>query len=209
MTRLTRSERANQNRARVLAAAGNLFRLKGFHGATLDEIAEEAGFSKGVIYSQFGGKDDLFLALLEQRQAWRLDQALEYVRSAPPGAGLRELWEHAREVRQADIPMVLLILEFRIHAARNPDVNRRYAAIHAKILEGLAHLFEALVARTGRPLRQDPADLARFIATLEYGGALEALIEGPGQVFEISRHATWLLLTEPQGDAADADEDAL
>src|SRR6476659_10034510 len=66
-TRLTRAEQGERNRGLVLAAARRVFVAKGYAGATLEAIAEEAGFSKGVVYSQFEGKADLFLALLEGR----------------------------------------------------------------------------------------------------------------------------------------------
>jgi len=73
-TRLTRAEQGERNRGLVLAAARRVFLERGYAGATLDAIAEEAGFSKGVVYSQFAGKPDLFLALLERRIAERAEQ---------------------------------------------------------------------------------------------------------------------------------------
>ena len=59
-------EQGERNRALVLAAARRVFLERGYAGATLEAIADEAGFSKGVVYSQFAGKPDLFLALLER-----------------------------------------------------------------------------------------------------------------------------------------------
>src|ERR1700753_332212 len=68
-TRMRRVEQVERNRERVLAAAQRVFIDRGYAGATLEAIADEAGFSKGVVYSQFGSKPDLFFALLEQRAA--------------------------------------------------------------------------------------------------------------------------------------------
>ena len=67
MKRLTRAEQSERNRGLVLAAARRVFLARGYHGATLEQIADEAGFSKGVVYSQFESKADLFLGLLEAR----------------------------------------------------------------------------------------------------------------------------------------------
>jgi AcrR family transcriptional regulator len=67
--RLSRGEQVERNRGIVLGAARRVFLDKGYAGASLDAIAEEAGFSKGVVYSQFDSKADLFLALLELRIA--------------------------------------------------------------------------------------------------------------------------------------------
>src|SRR6185295_9164397 len=61
-TGVPRAEQIERNRGLVLAAARRVFLERGYAGATLDAIAEEAGFSKGVVYSRFGGKADLFLA---------------------------------------------------------------------------------------------------------------------------------------------------
>ena len=65
--RLRRAEQVERNRTAVLDAARRVFLDRGYGGATVDAIAEEAGFSKGVVYSQFGSKADMFMALLEQR----------------------------------------------------------------------------------------------------------------------------------------------
>src|SRR5690349_2124566 len=66
-TRATRAEQVERNRAIVLEAAKRVFLAKGYAGATLDAIADDAGFSKGVVYSQFDSKADLFMALLDER----------------------------------------------------------------------------------------------------------------------------------------------
>src|SRR5579862_5698159 len=64
---LTPDRRRQQTRAYLLKAAEQVFSERGFHGATLDEVAAVAGFTKGAVYSNFQSKDDLFLALLEAR----------------------------------------------------------------------------------------------------------------------------------------------
>src|SRR5258708_19886673 len=64
---LTPERRRQQTRDYLLAAAAQVFAERGFHGATLDEVAAVAGFTKGAVYSNFNSKDDLFLALLESR----------------------------------------------------------------------------------------------------------------------------------------------
>src|SRR5262245_25086032 len=72
--RLRRAEQVERNRTAVLDAARRVFLDRGYGGATVDAIAEEAGFSKGVVYSQFGSKADMFMALLEQRITERAAQ---------------------------------------------------------------------------------------------------------------------------------------
>jgi AcrR family transcriptional regulator len=65
-TRLTREQSRANTRERLLAAARGAFARSGFHGASVEEIASEAGFSTGALYSNFDGKEDLFLVLMER-----------------------------------------------------------------------------------------------------------------------------------------------
>src|SRR5919108_4703104 len=65
--RLNRHEKRAITRTRLLEAARKVFGRRGYYGASLDEIAADAGFSKGALYYNFGGKEGLFLALLEER----------------------------------------------------------------------------------------------------------------------------------------------
>ena len=64
--RMTREESRAATRERLLAAARSVFARSGFHGASVEEIASEAGFSTGALYSNFDGKEDLFLVLMER-----------------------------------------------------------------------------------------------------------------------------------------------
>ena len=75
--RLSRAEQNDRNRALLLAAARRVFLERGYFAATLDQIADEAGFSKGAVYSRFASKADMFLALLEDRITERAAQNAE------------------------------------------------------------------------------------------------------------------------------------
>src|SRR4051794_16274585 len=69
--RMTRAESKQHTREALLAAAREVFARDGFHGATLERVAQEAGFTKGAVYSAFDSKADLFLAVYEARVAER------------------------------------------------------------------------------------------------------------------------------------------
>src|SRR3954468_10976032 len=70
--RMTRGERSEQTRGELVEAARKVFLRRGFHGASLDEISAEAGYTTGAVYSRFGGKDELFLAVLDDHVERRL-----------------------------------------------------------------------------------------------------------------------------------------
>src|SRR5919108_3500916 len=73
--RLTRAESKARTRELLLDSAARTFARKGFAGASVEEIAESAGFSIGAVYSNFGGKEELFLELLSARASGRLREA--------------------------------------------------------------------------------------------------------------------------------------
>jgi len=177
--RLTRAEQTERNRALLLAAARKVFLERGYHGASVDQIADAAGFSTGVVYSQFGGKADLFLALLEARIAERAAGNLRAVEDLAGDQGLARLLEHAAGVDRAEPEWGLLVIEFRVHAARDPDLGHRYAAAHQRTLAGMERAVAGLYQRAGEPPPLPPADLARLLAAIGAGLRLEQAAE-PG-----------------------------
>jgi AcrR family transcriptional regulator len=178
--RLSRAEQSDRNRALLLAAALRVFLARGYHAATLELIADEAGFSKGVVYSRFTSKADMFLALLTDRIAERAAQnasvAGQLVDSGP--AALLELaWRAER-----DSPgWRLLVTEFRVHAARDPELSRRYAAAHASTVAALASAVASVAARNGQVLALPARQVAELLLAIETGLALEHLAD-PGAV---------------------------
>ena len=174
MKRLTRSERAGRNRALVLDAARRVFLARGYHGATLEQIADEAGFSKGVVYSQFDSKADLFLALLEARISERAAENARLAVSLPGSEqGLLALVDHLARGDQAKPGWLLLVIEFRVHAARDAELSRRYAAAHARTVEALAGVLAEVFARDGQALAAEPRRLAGLLLAFSAGAALE------------------------------------
>jgi AcrR family transcriptional regulator len=65
--RLTRAERQAQTRARLLDAAAQVFIERGFEGASIEAITEQAGYTRGAFYSNFSSKAELFAELLQDR----------------------------------------------------------------------------------------------------------------------------------------------
>jgi AcrR family transcriptional regulator len=169
--RLSRVERTEQNRSLVLAAARRVFLARGYHGATLEQIADEAGFSKGVVYSQFDGKADLFLTLLRARIEERAADNAR-VASGLPSGGVAALLEHLAGVDRSEPQWMLLLIEFRVHAARNPEINRRYAEAHERTIDGLTSVLAGMQDR-GEELPLPPRQLAEIMLTIGFGAALE------------------------------------
>jgi AcrR family transcriptional regulator len=172
MKRLSRTGQAERNRALVLAAARRVFLACGYHGATLEQIADEAGFSKGVVYSRFDSKADLFLALLEARIEERAAENAGLAESLPDG-DLTVLLDHFARGDHAIPGWQLLVIEFRVHAARDAELSRRYAAAHARTVDALAGVLVTFCARTGQTPAVAPQRLAELALALSVGAALE------------------------------------
>jgi AcrR family transcriptional regulator len=128
--RLTRAEAKARTRAELLDAAAEVFARKGYVGASVEEIAEEAGFSTGALYSNFSSKQDLFLALLAQRAQNWVSEARGIVGSDGPVQHRRTaLGEALVNVADKETELAVLRAEFWLYAVRNPDVMPTLAAL--------------------------------------------------------------------------------
>src|SRR3954466_15709440 len=113
--KLTRERRRELTRNALLEAARHVFAQRGFAGASLEEIAETAGFTRGAIYKNFENKEELFFAVIQRRidaQLSRFREVLAEDRSAAVDpARLTGIWE---EVLAFDKGWFALDLEFRL-----------------------------------------------------------------------------------------------
>ena len=185
-TRLRRTETVERNREAVLAAARRVFIDKGYTGATLEAIAEEAGFSKGVMYSQFESKADLFLALLEQRIEERAQQNERIAANYAGLAGLQRMLEVAGEDAVAEAAWARVLVEFRALASRDPNVNGRYAAAHARTVQRSAAALERLFAKAQLEPRFPPRVMAEFIHAFASGATLETAANPAALPFNVA-----------------------
>ena len=177
-----REAQVERNRELLLAAARAVFLARGYHGSTLEVIAAEAGFSKGVVYSQFESKADLFLALLDERIAERAAENERAVCEAGGGAAaVAALCALGRRRAQRETDWNLLLLEFRAQAAREPALNERYAKAHARAIDGIAGLLTRMFEAAGVEPARPPELLATFVLALTSGVNLENLV-APGSL---------------------------
>jgi AcrR family transcriptional regulator len=171
---LTRAEKGEQVRRALLDAAREVFVRDGFHGTSLDAVAEAAGLTKGAVYSRFDSKADLFLALLEERITERIGQVESVLGTGSLEGDVAAMTRQYLDIMRGQMAWTLLVLEFRVHAARNPELNRRYAELHDQFRA-------ALVADAARSFRRPPADVLPFVngvLALSAGIALEHAAHG-------------------------------
>lgn len=173
MARLRRAEQVELNRVAVLDAARRVFLARGYSGASLEAIAEEAGFSRGVVYSQFGSKADMFLALLDRRIDERAAQNRMIAAKFAGARGLKRLIQVGEDDAAAEPGWVYLLIEFRVVALRDPELNRRYAQAHQRTVAGIAAVIEQIYAKADTAPPVPVRSIAQYLQALAMGTALE------------------------------------
>jgi len=133
--RSRRVERKEETRAELVAAATRVFVERGFHAASLEQMAREAGYSTGAIYWHFGGKDELFLAVFEGYALTRVAELMEI--HELDGGGIAEraraFADHWMARQAADPAFVVVALEFFVHSLRTPELRDALAARQAAV----------------------------------------------------------------------------
>jgi AcrR family transcriptional regulator len=184
-TRLTRPERTALTRRELLEAAERRFYRDGYHGTSLEAVAEEAGYTKGAVYSAFESKAHLFLALLDAIIDRRLQEVATLFDQHPLGPSRRDALA-AAPVQPSNQQWLLVAIEFRVHSARQPDLLDQLAARYRRLRAGLAKL-----AVRETPL--GPDRWAVVTLALANGLALERLIDPAGVPPDLMASAQALL----------------
>jgi AcrR family transcriptional regulator len=169
---LTQERRRAMTREHLLEAAAIVFARDGFHGSSLDEIAATAGFTKGAVYSNFKSKDDLYLAVLDER----INRQFAEIRGVLDTEGLtheEQLPGIANVIRPQmwDDSWARLFLEFVLYASRNPEARTKLATWTRHSLE----LVEQQIRNEHSALGATPRYPVRHLAVI-----LVAMFEGLG-----------------------------
>jgi AcrR family transcriptional regulator len=147
-----KQERTEITRSRLIQSAEKIFARDGFEAAKLEEIAADAGYTRGAFYANFESKEDLFFALLEQEISTRiatLEREMSKVRD--PEAKLKAMREFFLE-KTLDRRWCLLALEFKLFAVRHPDVRRRLATMHRRFVAPRVGMLDEVMRALGKKL---------------------------------------------------------
>jgi AcrR family transcriptional regulator len=184
---LTRKERQEQTREELVTAAARVFARRGYHKATVEEIAAQAGFSTGAVYSNFDGKEELFLAIADRQVQDRVAE-IEAVADAAAGEGDAdtETTNQFRAFLEADPDWPLLFYEFWSLSVRNPELQGELAKRRDAIRDALADTLERVANELDFQLRFPAPALATAIAASLNGLAFERAADPdalPDEVF--------------------------
>jgi AcrR family transcriptional regulator len=203
--RLSRAESRVLTRERLLDAAADVFNRLGYHGATLEAVAEAAGHTKGAVYSNFATKGDLFLAL-HRRYALR--------QIADQGAGMANLSLEqigdqggillAEQVRSQE-SWDLLQIEFWLAAMRDPELRAAMARDSEELWEELGGRFDEKFESAGLRPPFTGGEFAKLVNALGSGLLLQLYIDPSFADPGLFSRAIRALLGVPPGEPARGD----
>ena len=171
--RLSRAESRALTRERLVATARTLFLRDGYAATSLDKVAEEAGYSKGAVYSNFAGKDSLCLAVLDaihEEVADAVLGSLEGAATLEEALGSFDLWA---EARLGDPEWSALEAEFAAVGRRDPRLREAVAGRNARLRAMVADALERCCRDFGLTLAIDPQDAASALLSLGFGLGLQ------------------------------------
>jgi AcrR family transcriptional regulator len=193
--RLTRAETKARTRSLLLDAAAQVFARKGFAGASVEDIAETAGFSTGALYSNFASKDKLFIELLSSRNSSRLTEAAALVSSNSDSVENAQtaMSRYLIEVADRDMDLAALQAEFWLYAIRRPEFQESLAAQFRANRDGLAATLAARARGRGQAADAPFDDIATVLLAM-FQGLVQLRRTDPGLVPEdlYGEAAHWL-----------------
>lgn len=198
VTRPPLSRKRRQTQAKLLDAALDAFAERGFHGASVEEICERAGFSRGAFYSNYSSKTELFIALYHRAADATLKSLNEHTtpESHAPGRDVSEIVSDMMTNIPHDRRWYLINAEFALHAVRNPAAAATLAAARRKARANFSSRITRVVAQMGRKLTVPVEDVVRWLFALNEGGVSQAYLE-PNllQPHDLTRQVTPFLLS--------------
>jgi len=195
--RLSRAQQRERTRERLLDAAADVFNRLGYHGASLDAVAEAAGYTKGAVYSNFATKGDLFLALLQRYAVGQARAQGEAIMALP----LEKLGEYAGRAMSDQVRARegwdLLQIEFWLAAMRDPVLREALACGSAEVWGDLGERLDRKFAEADRPIPFSGAEFAKLVNALGTGLLINLYIDPEFIEPELFERATRVLLGLP------------
>lgn len=171
--RMTQDERKQETRKMLLDSAAEIFAQFGFHGASVDKIAEFAGYSKGAVYANFNSKEELFLALLEQKMKRHVDTLHQVIKQQPSIDHFIETMDYYFDLdKQTNRVWSILNMEFLLYAMRQESVREKWTAMIVESVEQISEVIEKMMEQENRVRTLSAEELAWATLSLENGMAI-------------------------------------
>lgn len=177
---MTRIESRELTRARLVESAERVFVRAGFDAASVEQIAEEAGFSRGAFYSNFKSKDELFLELLDKKRV-ETQEALDAIFREKREAG--ERFQAARDWyadQSQQRTWTVLKTEFNMRALRKRSLRKRLSDLWAEEIDAYSALLAQYFLEAGLEPDENPRTIsASLLAAAQGLGLLSLFASNP------------------------------
>lgn len=171
--RLTQEERKTETRQLLIESAVETFAQLGFHGASVDKIAEYAGFSKGAFYAHFNSKEELFLTILKQQMHLHVNNIHQVIDQQHSFSHFIETMdEYFLSVRQENRIWSMLNMEFLLYALREESVRNKWSKMITESVEQISKNLEKLMSKENHESSLSADEMAWTILSLENGMAI-------------------------------------
>jgi AcrR family transcriptional regulator len=186
--RLTREESRAQTRAKLMAFGREHFLRYGLGGAVAEKIAEDAGYSRGALYSNFDGKEELFLAVIREEQDRRMESFRSIFKEEPSAKQrLRRMREAIADL-YTDPDWIVLRAEFEAGALRNERIRRIFVEVHREQVRDGGNLIRNLARSSEIHMGVKPNEFIMIILNLSHGLAVTQKILGAELSPKVTRH---------------------
>ena len=176
--RLTRDERKARTRVELIDAAARVVGRKGYHAATVDDIAAEAGFTKGAFYSNFESKEDVFIELVADRSRnWTIAVARAYEGTEPLPDRLQRGGEVLTRMVEEQVDWMLLSSEMLTQCVRDPRLRERLAAAYEECRQVIARVVDRVETDFGVQLPTPSDQVATMMMAMTDGFVYQRLAD--------------------------------
>jgi AcrR family transcriptional regulator len=176
--RLTREESRAQTRAKLIAVGRAHFLRDGLGGAVAEKIAEDAGYSRGALYANFDGKEELFLAVIREERARTLNIFQSLLKEESSGRKRLKKFRDAIADLMTDHDWIVLRAEFEVAALRSERICKSFVEVHRQQLRDGEDLIRDLLQSPDITSKLTPNDFIMVIINLAYGLAVTQRILG-------------------------------
>ncbi len=175
----TRKEQQAETRSRLMSSAAKLFARRGLENASIEEVSRDAGYTKGAFYANFRSKEELFLAMMDEKFAIEIERIDEALHSDEPtedqirNASL----DYIRFVR-SDPEWPRLFSEFATYAIRNDEFRQEFMTRYRAMRERIIELYRRYMDELGIEEPPIPVDQIALATTcLANGFEMEHLLD--------------------------------
>jgi AcrR family transcriptional regulator len=176
--RLTRQESQARTRALLLEVAAEEFLAHGYTGTSLERIAELAGFSKGAVYGNFAGKEELCLAVLENHYfAYLQNFVADFAAGGSTIENRLAVLERWFDVLMGEDEWQLLAMEFAVQTRRNPKIQQQLAEREKMVRTAVTALLSQQIKQLGVTPLLPPDQLGVVLVAVVGGIAVQRLID--------------------------------